>query len=225
MPTSMLDSLTRLIAPSVTSRLAGVTGDSEAAIGKGLTAAIPAILALISNRAGNNDLVSQLFALAKDPAADPTVLDHPERLVMSPPAGPDAGPSGRLQSMLLGGQARGLTEAISSFAGVKASTATSIIGTAIPMVLAYFSRLIRQDNLDSDGLARRLESERSSALAAIPAGLSGLLPAGLFGGAVTSMGGAMAAAGAAGASAAATASRGLSPLAWVSVAAVALLGL
>ena len=47
---------------------------------------------------------------------------------------------------------------------------------AMPLVLACLNRIIRDDSLDANGLARRLTAEKVSIANALPAGLSHILP-------------------------------------------------
>jgi outer membrane protein OmpA-like peptidoglycan-associated protein len=69
-----------------------------------------------------------------------------------------------------------ITNAISRYAGVRASSASSLLSLGGPLVVGYLGRLMRSDNLDATKLAQRLQSERGTLAAAMPAGFNAFLP-------------------------------------------------
>jgi outer membrane protein OmpA-like peptidoglycan-associated protein len=177
MSASILDTLRRMVTPSVVSQLSGLYDVPSQSVEKGLTAAIPAVLAPLAARADDRDFMSQIFALAKDPTNDPAILDNPERLfekARTPTAG--TGIIGQLQTLLFGNGLSGITEGLARYAGLKGSTASSLISLAAPMVLACLNRVVRDDKLDATGLARRLSSEKLAIGNALPMGLAHLMP-------------------------------------------------
>ena len=177
MSASILDSLRRLVTPSMVSQLSGLYGVPSQSV-QGLSAAVPAVLAPLAARADDRDFMSQIFALAKDPANDPALLDSPDRILERARATPSgSGLMGQVQSLLFGNGLSGLTDGLARYAGLKGSTASSLLSLAMPLVFSSLNRLIRDDDLDASGLARRLSAEKLSITNAIPAGLSNLLPA------------------------------------------------
>ena len=65
---------------------------------------------------------------------------------------PVMGLGSRLMSMLFGGNTSTVSNALSSFAGVKSSTASSLLNLAAPLVLSFLGRTVRKEGLDSDRL-------------------------------------------------------------------------
>ena len=178
MSASILDSLRRLVTPSIVSQLSGLYGVPSQSVEKGLSAAVPAVLAPLAARADDRDFMTQIFALAKDPANDPALLDSPDRILERARATPsNSGLMGQVQSLLFGNGLSGLTDGLARYAGLKGSTASSLLSLAMPLVFSCLNRMIRDDSLDASGLARRLSAEKLSITNAIPAGLSNLLPA------------------------------------------------
>ena len=177
MSASILDTLRKLVTPSMVSQLSGLYGVPSQSIEKGLSATIPAVLAPLATRADDRDFMSQIFALAKDPANDPSLLDSPERLLERARATTNSsGIIGQFQTLLFGSGLSGLTDGIARYAGLKGATASSLMSLAIPFVMSCLNRFIRDDNLDAASLARRLSSEKLAIGNALPAGLSQLLP-------------------------------------------------
>jgi OOP family OmpA-OmpF porin len=178
MSESMLDTITGLITPSLTSRLGSLTGDSQSAVTKGFAGTIPAVLGMVTSRADDPGFMNQVSTLARDPTIDPTLIDDPNRLldrVTASTAG-SGGPFDRFRSMIVGNNPTGLLGTISSYAGVRSTTASSILSMAIPMVLGCIGKMIRRDGLDSAALGRRLASEQRSVSSAIPSAFSSFIP-------------------------------------------------
>jgi outer membrane protein OmpA-like peptidoglycan-associated protein len=69
-----------------------------------------------------------------------------------------------------------VTNAIARYAGVRASSASSLLSLGGPLVLGYLGRLMRSDNLDATRLAQRLQAERGTLTASLPSGFDALLP-------------------------------------------------
>ena len=177
MSASILDALRSLMTPSMVSQLSAMYGVPSQSIEKGLSAAIPAVLAPLATRADDRDFVGRIFALAKDPANDPTLLDSPERLLDRTRATTNSsGIISQFQTLLFGNGLNSLTDGIARYAGLKGTTASSLMSLAIPFVLSCLNRFIRDDNLDAAGLARQLSSEKLAIGNALPAGLSQFLP-------------------------------------------------
>jgi hypothetical protein len=106
------------------SQLSGLYGVPSQSVEKGLSAAVPAVLAPLAARADDRDFMSQIFALAKDPANDPALLDSPDRILERARATPSSsGLMGQIQSLLFGSGLSGLTDGLARYSGLKGSTA------------------------------------------------------------------------------------------------------
>jgi outer membrane protein OmpA-like peptidoglycan-associated protein len=179
MADSILDTITQSIPPSLASRFSSSYGESQSAVTKAFGVAIPAILGMITNRAANPGFMSQICALAKDPANDAALIDDPDRLAdrVGSPTG-DSGLIDRFRSLIFGANQNSLQGAIASYAGVQSSTASSILTAALPLVLGYLGKMVRRDGLDPAGLGRRLAAENQSVLSELPASFSRLITGG-----------------------------------------------
>ena len=63
-----------------------------------------------------------------------------------------------------------MTRNLARYAGIRESSASSLLMTCAPIVLGFIGRLMRTDNLSAAGLAERLQREQSQIAAALPAG-------------------------------------------------------
>ncbi len=179
MSASILETLTRSLGPSVLARAGELYGESGSAINKGLTAAVAAVMAPLVTRAADPQFTRDLFNIVRDAPAEVALLDEPDKVfTRAIPAVEEAGPFARLRSLLFGKNTQNISSAIASAAGIKSTTASSLLALALPTVLGYLSRLVRRENLDPVAFGRRLAAERAPLAAMLPASLSSLLSAG-----------------------------------------------
>ena len=173
MSASLLDSLTALITPELASRAASMLGESDSSIRKGLGGgALPVMLTGLASRAGDPGFAGSLFDLVRSPANDDNVLNDVGGLLGSGTSSPMMGLGGKLVSMLFGGNTTSLASALAGYAGVKSSTASTLLNLAAPLVLAVLGRRTRSDNLNASSLASLLLSQKDSFAAALPGPLA-----------------------------------------------------
>jgi OOP family OmpA-OmpF porin len=176
---SLVDSLKALITPDVVSKASSVFGESEGAVTKGFGAVLPMVLGGLANKATDRSFMSKLFDLIKEPAADGSILGNVSNLIGSGASSwPGMGLGSRLMSMLFGGSTSGLSNALSNFAGLKPSTASSLLSMAAPLVLSFLGKTVRREGLDSAGLTNMLLGQKSSILGLLPNSLSSVLDVG-----------------------------------------------
>ncbi|MDZ7613776.1 MAG: DUF937 domain-containing protein [Flavobacteriaceae bacterium] len=74
-------------------------------------------------------------------------------------------------NMLFGNKQSGLFDLISSFAGIKSSSATKLMGMAAPMVLG----MIGKSGLNAGSLIKLLSSQKDEIFGSLPSGFSNLM--------------------------------------------------
>lgn len=168
MAASLLDSLTGLITPGMATKAASLLGESDSGIRKGLGATFPVLLSGIANRAGDSGFASSLFNLIQSPANDGSLLNDTGSLLGASSNSPLMSLGGRLLSSVFGGNTGGVANALSSYAGVKSSTASTLMNLAAPLVLAVLGKRVRSDGLNAGSLASLLHSQKDSYAAAVP---------------------------------------------------------
>jgi outer membrane protein OmpA-like peptidoglycan-associated protein len=92
----------------------------------------------------------------------------------------------------LGDKFSGIVTALSSFAGIKSSSVSSLLSMAAPMAAGTLGKHAVENNLDAGGLASMLSSQKSSIMNMLPGGLSsiaGMLGLGKASEAISSMAG------------------------------------
>jgi outer membrane protein OmpA-like peptidoglycan-associated protein len=174
MPPSLLDSLNDLVTPDLLSRAASQLGESEGGIAKALGAAAPALLGALAARANDGNFIRQVFNLLTDPSNDGGVLRNPAAGL-----GAERSPLGQLSSQLLalalGGRTDGVAQAIARFAGIKPSSASTLLSVASPLVVGLLGARAKRSGIGPQDLASLLLGERRNLQAALPAGLAGML--------------------------------------------------
>jgi OOP family OmpA-OmpF porin len=169
---SILDNIRALVTPAMLSEAATLTGASESAVGKGLGAAIPGILAALANRSDDGGFMKQLGNLAlgssdSDPLAAARAFMTPSNAAIDTTT-----PMGNWLSGLFGNNFSSVTNALAQYSGVRSASAASLLSIGASYVLGYLGRLMRSDRLDANGLAQRLRAEKADYMAALPAGFN-----------------------------------------------------
>ena len=157
MATSIIDILAQFVSPTLNTTLSATTGESASNIDKGLRTAIAAMVGGLAARASDPDSVGQIYGMAIEPTNDTSVLDSSEHLITRVTTGADRTASSNfIQSLLFGNRESSVADALTTHAGVAATTAKSLLSIATSMVMAYLGKMIRTERLDASALASRL---------------------------------------------------------------------
>jgi outer membrane protein OmpA-like peptidoglycan-associated protein/uncharacterized membrane protein YeaQ/YmgE (transglycosylase-associated protein family) len=148
------------------SRLSEKVGESPSAIWKALEAMIPTVLASLSGHATTSSGAARLFDLIKGAmhgGADQHVgeanLDAMSRQCQG------------FLSALFGDKLAGLITWLARFAGVKESSASSLLNVASSMVMNTLGRTIQQKGLDASQFAGMLSGQARSLSKLLPSGI------------------------------------------------------
>ena len=173
---SMLDAVRDLVTPDLIARMSAHTGDSEATMSKGFSAAIPLLLSSLAGKGDDTSFMSHVAGIAADTASDTNALTRLPQVVTSASGIDTTTTTGRWLSSLFSSNLGGVIDGISRFAGIGKGSAGSLLSIAAPIVLGYLGRLMRSDNIGAAGLADRLRIQSSAFAAAVPSELASLLP-------------------------------------------------
>jgi OOP family OmpA-OmpF porin len=178
-PSSLIEGLKALITPDVVAKVSTTYGESEAAVSKGLGVALPTVLGALASKSNDRSFMTRAFALVKDPSSEGGILSNVAGLFSSGGSGlPGMNLGSRLMLMLFGSNTNSLGNALSSFAGVRASTASSMLALAGPLAVGYLGRTVRTEGLDESGFANMLAEEKSSIMRMVPTSISNLFSGG-----------------------------------------------
>lgn len=176
MSQTLLDQLGAVVTPDVLQSLSKLTGEPQAAIGKGLSAAFPALLNGILQGSGNAGMLQQIANIVLGSGSPSWIGSLGSLLAAGKMPGVVWSMGSQLLSLLYGNKLGGITGAIASVAGLRPSGATSVLGMAAPMVLGMLGhRLGQSGGVSPASLASLLSSEASSITAGMPQGLTSLI--------------------------------------------------
>src|SRR6185295_721567 len=158
------------------SKISGFFRESPDGVKRGFESAVPLSMAGLAERASTQEGAQDLLSTFKGgqyPHLDPSELG---RAVADPDtaAGVARSSEGFL-SRLFGNKQRGVVDGLASSAGVSPSSASKLLGLALPMVLGFVGKQAASRNLDANGLSGFLASQRKLVGDALPGPLSRLV--------------------------------------------------
>jgi outer membrane protein OmpA-like peptidoglycan-associated protein len=171
---NILDAVKGFITPDIIARAASYLRESDSSVSRAVSGLVPAALAGITQRAesGGADTVFQLAQAARNSG----ILDQMGNVFSSTGGGiPESAP--QWLNGIFGDKVGAIANSIAQFAGIKGSSAASLLGSIVPMALGLLGRHAADTGMSASGLASFLSSQKSSFLNAIPGGLnlSGIL--------------------------------------------------
>jgi hypothetical protein len=184
MTESLIDLARRYITPDVIDRIASYTGETPAATTTAMGGAVPSVIAGMLQSASAPGGLGQLLDVFTQNRTQlgGGMLDNLGGSLAG--GGMDAlvKGAGPLLGSLFGARAGGLTDLLAGHAGVKKSSAMSLLSFAAPLVMNLVSKsLSSRGGLNADGLRDLLLSQRGSLASAAPPGLAGALGLGDLG--------------------------------------------
>ncbi|MCC6723172.1 MAG: OmpA family protein [Saprospiraceae bacterium] len=173
---NILDDLKGMVTNQIISSAASHLGESEGGISKAIGALLPTLLGGLVSKSTDSSGFSGIFNMLSD-NRNAGFLDNLGGLIGGGNLahGDPKDIAGSLMGNLFGGKVGGILDLVSSFAGVKKSSTSSLLGLAGPLLMGYFSRKIKNEGLNASGLASLLGSQKSSIMSALPAGMGSLL--------------------------------------------------
>jgi len=139
--------------------------ETEASVKEAVRGMVPTILTGILSRAGSGD-VDQVFQMAKT-AARSGILHN----IHSTTAEGISAHNPDMSGNLFGDKTNAVATAIAQFAGIKDSSAASLLGTVTPVSLAVIGKQALESNLTTSGFLNMLNAEKSAILNSLPSGL------------------------------------------------------
>jgi outer membrane protein OmpA-like peptidoglycan-associated protein len=164
---NLIGLLTDSFNSDMVKKAASFNGESESAVAKSLSAAIPASLAGIINKAEGAG-VDSVISLAKDAFKSGIIGDLATTFAPGGGGVPSYAPG--LLTGLFGHKYGALANALSSFAGTKGTTSSSILGSVVPLALAFLGKHVTESNMPSANVSHLLNGIRGEITDAVPKG-------------------------------------------------------
>ncbi|NML20533.1 DUF937 domain-containing protein [Pseudoflavitalea sp. G-6-1-2] len=165
---NLLDSVKGLFTNDLISKMASSFGESEGGIQKAISGAVPAVLTGLLNKGSSADGAASLLNLSKD-AASGGIMSNLGNLL----GGGTLLTKGMdMLKGLFGDKTNAITSTIANFAGIRESSASSLLSVAAPAALGSLGKQVTQSNMGVSGLTSFLAEQKDSILKAVPSGLN-----------------------------------------------------
>lgn len=185
---NLIDLAKGYLTSAAVGRLSSVLGEDQSNTQKALDGSLPAVLGGLIQRSNDTNGTDSLLDLIRSNAGTvPTTgtaastsgnwLENIGDLF-------DGNPNNNnnlmsmgtgLLSSIFGNNTSGIANAISSYGGVKSSSASSILGLAASVLMSVLSRRVQSDGLNGAGLSSLLNDQKDHVRSAMPSGLGSLL--------------------------------------------------
>ena len=176
MAINLLDVLHSQIGEDVMSKAAQFLGEDSSSIQKALGAALPSVLGGVAGQANNVSGASNLLNMLSSGGHDGSIFSNLSSLMGGGSATQGLVSSGsNIIRGLFGDKTSGIVDAIAAHAGIKSSSASSLLGMAAPMVLGVLGNHVSSNGLNASGLMGLLASHADIIKNALPASLSAAL--------------------------------------------------
>lgn len=168
MAINLIETVRSFITPEVMDRASSHLGEDRDGINKAVAAGIPALFAGFIHRAEHGD-AQGLLTEAKE-AATHNLAETAGTLFVG---GASDQPTGSgWGTNLVGGNFSAVAHAVSSYAGIKQESATSLLSLLGPLSMGTLGQHAIDNQWDAEGLASFLKGQKTSIQSAIPAGLN-----------------------------------------------------
>jgi len=152
---NIVDALKGYVTSELVSKAAGMLGEDASGITKVASSLIPTILGGMVNKSADTSAFGSIFNMLQDKQNDGWMdnlggLIGGGNLAHNDPK--DI--AGGLMGNLFGNKVGGIIDLVSSFAGVKKSSSSGLLGMVGPLVMSYLGRKIRKEGMDAFGLSK-----------------------------------------------------------------------
>jgi OmpA-OmpF porin, OOP family len=171
---NVLELLKGQVGNMVVEKAAQYLGEDAGAAGKAMSAILPAVLGGVSNQATNISGATNLLNMLSNGGHDGSIFSNLGSLLGGGSATQgliNAG-SGIIKG-LFGDKVGTIVDFIAKFAGVKSSSASSLLGMAAPLVMGMIGK--QSVGLGASGLMQLLKGQSDFIKAALPAGMGSVL--------------------------------------------------
>jgi len=173
---TLLESLTTLVTPA-TGQIADRLGESEATVSSALPSTFASVLGGLVTKANDPASFRQVFDFLTSRPAGINVTDDASSVIGAFVAGGGVAAVGtKFLNLVFGGQTNAVANLLNRVSGFRnPSSGSTLLTLAGPLVFGVLAKRVRDDTLDSAGLATTLSAEKDGIFAAMPAGLSSLI--------------------------------------------------
>jgi outer membrane protein OmpA-like peptidoglycan-associated protein len=162
MSINLIEMLSGSIGKEVIGQASKFLGESEASTGSAVGSLLPALLGSMSQKASTTSGAADLFKMVTGSNIDTGLLGSLGGLLSGgEKTNALLSLGGTLASSLFGGdKVGGIAKALASLAGIKPSSATSLLTMVLPLGLSFVKKHILDNKMDAGGLAGLLRDQK-----------------------------------------------------------------
>lgn len=177
MSVNLLDLVKQSAGGDLAGMAAKFLGESEEATSSALSALLPAVLGGMAQKASTADGANGLLSLVTGPNVDTGILGNLDALFGGGGSKATALMSvgSTLLGSLFGDKVGGLSNALASMAGIKSSTATSLMGLAAPIAFGAIKKYVVDNKVDASALMNLFGGQAKTLQGAVDSRLAGVL--------------------------------------------------
>ncbi|PWK29394.1 OmpA family protein [Arcicella aurantiaca] len=169
---NLFGELKELLLGDVANKASNLLGEKEDKVKTAIEGLIPTFVGGLMKRASNEAGATTLMNVVKKGNHDGSIIEQIGNLVNNKDNFAQVVEKGNgLVSMLLPDKKSSIATMISQFAGVRNSSATSLLSIVAPIVVGKLGKMVATQNLDKAGLANTLLDQRSILLDETPENL------------------------------------------------------
>jgi hypothetical protein len=172
---NILQTIRDQLSPELLGQIGNSVDENPAAVKSALDYSIPALLGSAASEASTPQGASNLFNLLRDKAPQGGWPSSTSGLLSFLTGGSGRGIGQSLISMLLGSKANVVRDFIASRSGVRAESASSLLGTAGQIVMGLLGKQVATQGLGPSGLGDLLRAQIPHLQGLLPADLAGML--------------------------------------------------
>ena len=167
---NLIDEAKSLLPSDLISKAATSLGETESGIQRAVNGSIPTVLSGLLNQSSTTG-TSGIMEMVRNASGSNVSGNVSGLLSGGSISGIGATVMGWLRS-LFGDKLSSVTNSLASFAGIKPSSASSVMSLAAPAVLGSVGNYVKENNLTASGLGSFLMTQKNSILNAIPSGFN-----------------------------------------------------
>jgi len=167
MSTNLIDAAKGFFTDELIEKAAAYLGESETSVAKAVTGIIPAILGGILNKTANYEGAGVVARMVEDQYTKEVL--HDPGIFFGNEGGALLNKSAGFLNNLYGNKTDGITNLVSNFAGIKPTSSTTLLCTALPAVLGLLGKYAEGGDRD---VAALVNSQKDNIAAAVPQGLN-----------------------------------------------------
>jgi OmpA-OmpF porin, OOP family len=169
---NLFGELKELLVGEVANKAANLLGEKEEKVKIAIEGLVPTFVGGLMKRASNEAGATTLMNVVKKGNHDGSIIEQLDDLLKNKESFAGFVEKGNsVVSMLLPDKKSSIATMISQFAGVRNSSATSLLSVVAPLVIGKLGKMVNTQGLDKAGLANIILDQRSSLLDETPESL------------------------------------------------------